>query len=116
MPLNLLALVDGNGESEAVAAFLVVQEEKETIHHMVKLFKEYSPRWTDIHIIMTDKDIGERAVFNEEMNQAVLHICLFHVLWTSRREITCDKMGITSHDRTTILELLQDMAYAKSEE
>ena len=46
--------------------------------------------------------------------QAAVMICLFHTLRTLRRELTCEKMGITSGLRTFCLELVQKMAYAYS--
>lgn len=39
-------------------------------------------------------------------------ICLFHTLRSFRREVTCEKMGIASGQRTLCLELIQKMAYA----
>jgi zinc finger SWIM domain-containing protein 3 len=35
---------------------------------------------------------------------------------TFRREVTTEKMGITNDERTQVLEILQSMAYSKSEE
>ena len=45
---------------------------------------------------MPDKDIHERDVFKCCMPQAMILIHLFHMLHSFRREITCEKMGITS--------------------
>ena len=116
MPLYLMLVVDGNGEGEIVCGFIVVNEEKLTIKKMVQIFKDKNPNWCDTKVILTDKDMGERAVLTEEIVQAHLQICLFHVLRTFKREITVEKMGITSHERTTVLEILQDLAYSRSEE
>ena len=38
MPLYLLVVVDGNGESEIVGLFLVVSEGEETIRKMTEIF------------------------------------------------------------------------------
>ena len=43
-------------------------------------------------------------------------ICLFHTLRSFRREILVEKMGITSGQRNMCLEMLQQLAYATSEE
>lgn len=64
-------------------------------------------------MIMSDKDLCERGVLKKCLPQATVLICLFHTL---RREITCEKMGITSGQRGLCLELLQKMAYAHSED
>ena len=65
---------------------------------------------------MSDKDITERDVIKEQLPQAGLVICLFHTLRTMRREISCEKLGISQSERLMSLELLSKMAYARSEE
>ncbi len=64
---------------------------------------------------MADKDIGERDVIKEQLPNAVVLICLFHALRSLRREITCEKMGISSGQRSLCLEMVQQMAYATTE-
>ena len=83
---------------------------------MVNLFKLHNKNWPKTTTIMSDKDFVDRDVFKEEFPDAHLHICLFHVLRTFRREITSDKLGITQSERTLVLELLQKMAYATGED
>ena len=56
---------------------------------------------------MADKDIGERDVLKQSLPDASVLICLFHTLRSFRREITCEKMGITSGQRTLCLDLVQ---------
>ena len=58
----------------------------------------------------------ERNVFSEEFANSELQICLFHVLRTFKREITTEKMGITGGEKTTVLEIIQKLAYCRSEE
>ena len=36
------------------------------------------------------------AVFKEEFPGVSMHICLFHVLRTFHREVSCDKLGLRS--------------------
>ena len=64
--------------------------------------------------IMSDKDFVERDALKEEFLEASILIYLFHVLRTFRREITCDKLGITAAERNLVLEIIQKMAYAKN--
>ena len=49
-----------------------------------------------------------------ELPQIHLQICLYHVMRTFSREVSVEKLGITSGEKQTILELLQKIAYAKS--
>ena len=55
---------------------------------------------------MTEKDMTERGVFKTEMPQINLEICLFHMLRTFGREVTIEKMGITTGERSTVLDLI----------
>jgi zinc finger SWIM domain-containing protein 3 len=57
----------------------------------------------------------ERQVLKEELPQAGLLICLFHTMRTFRREVTTEKMGISNDERMQVLEILQSMAYSKTE-
>lgn len=55
-------------------------------------------------------------MLKECLPDAVILICLFHTLRSFRREISCEKMGITSGQRQLSLELVQKMAYSSTEE
>ena len=66
--------------------------------------------------ILTDKDMAEREVFKSELPQIQLEIFLFHVLRSFGREITVDKMDVTTGEKSTILDQIQDIAYAWNEE
>lgn len=58
-------------------------------------FKKHNAKWTEIKVIITDKDMVERIVFTDEISNAALHICLYHVLRTFRREVTTEKRVIS---------------------
>ena len=57
---------DGNGQSEIVAAFTVLQVTDSTISKMVDLFKKHNSSWERVHVIMTDEDVTERSVFSAD--------------------------------------------------
>lgn len=46
--------------------------------------------------IMGDKDFAERNVFKNKFTDAHILICIFHCLRSMSREITTEKMNITS--------------------
>ena len=115
MPLFFLVTLDGNGESEVVAAFIVVNEGAEVLSDMVETFKKFNPSWQSIKVILTDKDLAERKVFKDHIPQAALQICLFHVMRSFRREITAEKMNITQEQRLSALEIIRNICYARSE-
>ena len=115
MPLFLLTAIDGNGETEIVASFIMINEEADLLRHMVQIFKAKNQHWHKTTVILTDKDMGGRSVFGGEFPNARLQICLFHVLRSFKREINPGKMGITSGEKLTVLEIIQKIAYAPSE-
>ena len=45
-----------------------------------------------------------------------MHVCLFHILRSFRREVTCDKLGLRPGERDHVLEILSKLAYSKSDE
>ena len=63
MPLYVLMVVDGNGESEVVCLWLTQFEDKETITELIQGFKRLNPSWPSIQCVMSDKDMVERNVF-----------------------------------------------------
>ena len=116
MPLYTLLCIDGNGESQVAAAFLVQKEDEGTIRKMLQIFKERNPKYLETVVVMTDKDMTERNVIKSEMPHISLQICLFHVLRTFGREITPDKMGISSGEKSTVLAHIQELTYSRDEE
>ena len=116
MPLYVLMSIDGNGESEIVCLWIVQSEDKSTLNNLLVEFKKHNESSSLIQCVMTDKDITERDVIKEQLPQAALVICLFHTLRTMRREVSCEKLGISQSERVMSLELLSKMAYARSEE
>ena len=116
MPLYILVIEDGNGCSIIVDVWLVVQETLETLTQLVNSFKARNDKWSHVRVVMSDKDFTEREAFSTAFPDALLQLCLFHVLRTFRREVTTDKMDITNQQRQDILTCLQDIAYSHSEE
>ena len=65
---------------------------------------------------MSHKDFSERERFSSCFPDAKLLICLYHALRSFRREVTCEKIFISSAERNHVLEIIQSTAYANSEE
>ncbi len=64
--------------------------------------------------IMSDKNMTERTALSEQFQQSKLLICLFHTLRTMKREVSCEKLGI-SHGERSIYAWLK-IVYARDEE
>ncbi|CAC5421215.1 unnamed protein product [Mytilus coruscus] len=115
LSLFVLMCVDANGESEITGLWIVSDESKDTIQNMMQIFKKYNQKWENVKCIMSDKDMNERDTLCLELPSAVIQICLFHVLKTFKREITCEKLKISADELLHALELLQKLTYSKSE-
>jgi len=81
---------DRNGENEVAALGLMTNEEKETLRWFFETFKKFNGTSEDTKFFMTDKDMTERQVIKETFPNVSLGICLFRVLRTFNREITCE--------------------------
>ncbi|KAG4065407.1 hypothetical protein HA402_002805 [Bradysia odoriphaga] len=115
-PLFIQLCIDGNGNSEIVSLYICVSESREGVGSMIDAFKELNPSWTKTKVILGDKDFADRGVYSEKFTNAVMKICIFHVLRTFRREITIYKREITSSQRDDALIILQRLVYSSSEE
>lgn len=115
-PLFIQLCIDGNGNSEIVSLYMCVSESREAVGSMIDSFKELNPSWIKTKVILGDKDFADRGVYSEKFRNAVMKICLFHILRTFRREITMYKREITSSQRDEALIILQRLVYSSSEE
>ena len=113
-PVYVMVCIDSNGQTEVVAACVLVTENALCVAWMMNTFKQHNEAWKKIRVIMADKDISEREIIKSSIPDAAILICLFHTLRSLRREITCEKMGITAGQRNACLEMLQKLAYASS--
>ena len=115
-PLYIMLVEDGNGQSEVAAAFLLMEETEASLSSVIDNFKTKNLCWESVRVLMADKDMTERDILSAKFPNAQLLICLFHTFRSFRREVTTEKIGITSGQRNMCLELLQEMAYAPNEE
>lgn len=78
-------------------------------------FKKHNGDWEKVECIISDKDMTERQVLKEQLPQANLQICFFHVLKAIMREITAEKLGISQAEHQLALEILTKIVYSKTE-
>lgn len=64
MPLFLMLVIDGNGESKLACFWILKSESRESIDPMLKFFKEHNEKWVDTKVI-GDKDFADRSIFKE---------------------------------------------------
>jgi hypothetical protein len=114
MPLYIVLCVDGNGQSQMVALWIVKSEDRQTILKMFDILKQQNDT-SGTKVVMADKDWIERDVAHEALPQASLLICLFHTLRTFGREISERRMpGLTQQQKAICLEVITNMAYSAS--
>ena len=75
LPIYLLLCEDSNGLSEIVFVCLLVTEDKGSLQWMLEMFKKNNPCWSQVRIVMADKDIGERDVIKLSLPSASVLIC-----------------------------------------
>jgi len=113
IPLYVLLIEDGNGQSEIAALGLLVNEQRETLQWFFNKFKECNPACSNTRVFITDKDLKERSVIKSLFPTSRLVICLFHTLCTFNREITCEKLGIMPDERDNSKKFIEQLCYCK---
>ncbi|KAI5754201.1 hypothetical protein M8J77_006720 [Diaphorina citri] len=116
LPLYILMVINGNGQGEVAATFLLAHETEANIKKMLSIFKTHNPSFQSMKTVFTDKDFKERKSLQEELPHVSLKLCMFHTLRTFNRQITTEKMSINSETRKRVLRILQKMIYASNEE
>lgn len=115
MPLVILLVVDGNGESQIVGFFIVKSENANTLNFLFESFKDENPKHDQIGVVLTDKNFAARNVIEAQFPQAAHHLCVFHVAQIFIREITTVKRGINTIQKDQCLKILNKMIYAESQ-
>lgn len=116
LPLFVLLAVDGNGESEVIAFFIIQSESKMCVGAMLDFFKENNKAWEKVKLVVGDKDFADRNVIVEKFPSAKIQICLFHALRTFKREIPSKLGDLNSTLKKKALEIFTDLTYSESEE
>lgn len=116
MPLFIMLVIDGNGESQIAALFIIRTENYDIVMKMFNTFKSVNKNYRDIQIILSDKNFADRRAYKESFPDAKLQLCIFHVLQAFGRAITKSKMNINNKQKNEVLNLFQHMVFAETEE
>lgn len=115
IPLVIMLIVDGNGESQIAGLCLVRSENVRTFRQMFEIFKDENDKYVSIEVIMSDKSFANRNAFKASFPHAEHQLCVFHVLQIFNREITTKKRNIGTDEKNQALRIMQRMVYAQSE-
>lgn len=116
MPLIVLLVIDGNGESQVAGFFIVRTENAAILNFLFTEFKKENSSHEKIEVVLTDKALANRNVIAAQFPDAVHHLCIFHVGQIFIREITTTKRGINSEQCKICLAILNKMIYADSQD
>jgi len=115
MPLFVMLIVDGNGETEIAGLEIVRSESIISTSSVFKSFKKFNENHSRIEVVIADKDLRNITAVKEALPKAKIQLCMFHVLQTFRREITAEKRKMNRINCKRAIEVLTDMVYAVSE-
>lgn len=116
MALQVLMVLDGNGDSQIVALFIIDSENIITMTAMLKLFRENNENCEKTDIIMVDKGAANIASFNEVYPNAEIHLCVFHIHQIFHRQISVKDMNIDLNTKKKAIEILSSMIYARNQD
>lgn len=91
MPFGVMMIIDGNGESQVAALFIMRSENAAILTQLLTKFKEENPKFASTNIIMMDKSMADKNAFAECFPDAEQQICIFHAKNIWKREITTKK-------------------------
>lgn len=94
MPLLVLLVVDGNGESQVAGLFIIKSENAETMVNIFDHFKTVNENHDKIKVILVDKHAANLKTFDRVFPEADIQLCIFHVAQIFNREITTRKRDI----------------------
>ena len=115
LPVYLLLVTDKNRFSEIVGHFIVAEKTKVLMEEVAIFFKKTQFQLVLYKVRISDKDFNEREASSKCFPMASLVICPYHTLRSFQREITCEKMEITSVKGLRCFEIIQQISYAWSE-
>ena len=112
MALYDILVEDGFGSSYVVAYCFVAQETKVSLVNFLQIFKKYNPRWKDVKVTLTDKDMTEIVSLNEELPQSTNLLCRFHMLKYFRTKIAT--YSCSKETKEQLMQLAKRMVHALS--
>lgn len=70
MPLFLMMVIDGNGESQIVAMFIIRTENYDVVLKMLNKFKTVNANHNEVKTILSDKNFADRRAYTEALPNA----------------------------------------------
>ena len=113
MPLYCFMTEDGFGKGRVVFYAATCEEDATHLQKMVQMFKESNPNWNSIRIVVIDKDFTEWKVLKEELPDATILFCQWHVVKALFKKL-CD-LDVPKDKREPLRTLLRAIVYSANE-
>lgn len=85
--LYILMVINGNGQGQVAALFILSHENSSNIGKMLPIFRQRNTSTEAAKIIFTDKDFSEREAILQIFPNVNLLLCFFHSLKTFRSNL-----------------------------
>lgn len=115
MPLQVVMVADGDGETQIVALFIIKSENVVVMKKLFEIFCNENSNCDKIETVMVDKHASNLATFIAAFPNAKINLCVFHVKQIFLREVTTKKRKISNEVQKEALSILSKMVYCKSE-
>ena len=114
MPLYCFMVEDGFGNGRNVFYAATAEEDSTHLLHIIQSFKAFNPSWSDVRVIIIDKDFTELQALQQEFPQASVLFCQFHVIKCFFKQIV--ELDVPKENRDEARELIRRLVHAKSED
>ncbi|KAK1939394.1 Zinc finger SWIM domain-containing protein 3 [Phytophthora citrophthora] len=107
-------VTDAFGKDQFAQRSFVDQETDANMSLAVETFQENNPEWTQVEVIMVDKDLTEIGVLEKIFPKARVLLCRFHVFKWFRQIKTDARFDLSRDVQNELLLRVRQMVYAKS--
>lgn len=116
IPLFVIMVIDGHGETQVAALVLLKSENIRSIQNVLKAFKQKNEKHTEIKTVIVDKSAANISSFGTVFPNAVVQLCVFHAKQAFRRKVVQTNTGLTVDQREKAMDIFSKMLYDESTE
>ena len=114
MPLYCFMIEDGFGNGRNVFYAATAEEDSAHLQQIIRSFKASNPSWSNVRVIVIDKDFTELQALQLEFPQAAILYCQFHVIKYFFKQLT--ELDVPKENRDESRQLIRVLVHAKNED
>lgn len=111
MPLFVMMVIDGHGETQIAALALLKSENNRSIQNVLNAFKQKNGKHTEMKTIIVDKSAANISSFGTVFPNVAIQLCVFHAKQAFRRKVVQTNTGLTADQRQTAMDIFSKMLY-----